>query len=137
MDMAEPKQDMKLVHFTAKQLASALLQAIALANGASADDMKRWRMDMSKVHFHDASQGEIAWNDVQAIELYNAIMGENLAVPAMASEGYNKHYHTSDYDGGWVGTPMHDHRDNSAGGGGFAFAVYHPGTAMPQQPWAV
>lgn len=29
----------------------------------------------------------------------------------------------------------HDHRDNYTGG--FAFAVYHPGTALPQQPWAV
>lgn len=30
--------------------------------------------------------------------------------------------------------PIHDHRDNITGGG-FAFAVYHPGTALPQQPW--
>jgi hypothetical protein len=29
----------------------------------------------------------------------------------------------------------HDHRDNQHGG--FAFAVYHPGTALPQQPWAI
>jgi hypothetical protein len=31
--------------------------------------------------------------------------------------------------------PIHDHRDNF--NGGFAFSVYHPGTALPQQPWAV
>lgn len=29
--------------------------------------------------------------------------------------------------------PIHDHRDNHAGG--FAFATYHPGTSLPQQPW--
>jgi hypothetical protein len=31
--------------------------------------------------------------------------------------------------------PIHDHRDNF--NGGFAFATYHPGTALPQQPWAI
>lgn len=31
--------------------------------------------------------------------------------------------------------PIHDHRDNF--NGGFAFATYHPGTALPQQPWAL
>lgn len=30
---------------------------------------------------------------------------------------------------------VHDHRDNF--NGGYAFAVYHPGTALPQQPWAI
>jgi hypothetical protein len=29
------------------------------------------------------------------------------------------------------GLPIHDHRDNY--NGGFAFAVYHPGTGLPQQ----
>lgn len=29
--------------------------------------------------------------------------------------------------------PIHDHRDNF--NGGFAFAVYHPGTSLPQQKW--
>lgn len=29
----------------------------------------------------------------------------------------------------------HDHRDNFAGG--FCFSVYHPGTGLPQQPWAM
>lgn len=31
--------------------------------------------------------------------------------------------------------PLHDHRDNT--NGGFAFAVYHPGTSLPQKPWAL
>lgn len=30
---------------------------------------------------------------------------------------------------------LHDHRDNITGRG-FSFSVYHPGTALPQQPWA-
>lgn len=29
--------------------------------------------------------------------------------------------------------PIHDHRDNFHGG--FAFATYHPGTSLPQQPF--
>lgn len=31
---------------------------------------------------------------------------------------------------------IHDHRDNVTGAG-FAFAVYHPGTSLPAQPWSV
>lgn len=31
--------------------------------------------------------------------------------------------------------PNHDHRDNF--NGGFAFSVWHPGTALPQRPWAL
>lgn len=31
--------------------------------------------------------------------------------------------------------PIHDHRDNF--NGGYAFAVYHPGTGLPQQKWAI
>lgn len=31
--------------------------------------------------------------------------------------------------------PPHDHRDNQPQNGGFAFAVYAPGTALPQQAW--
>jgi len=31
---------------------------------------------------------------------------------------------------------IHDHRDNITGKG-FAFSVYHPGTSLPQQPWAI
>jgi hypothetical protein len=39
--------------------------------------------------------------------------------------------------GGMAGSlPIHDHRDNITGGG-FAFATYHPGTGLPQQPWAL
>lgn len=31
--------------------------------------------------------------------------------------------------------PPHDHRDNL--NGGFAFSTYHPGTSLPQMPWAL
>lgn len=40
----------------------------------------------------------------------------------------------------WIGPtdtlylPPHDHRDNY--NGGFSFAVYHPGTGIPQRPWS-
>lgn len=34
-----------------------------------------------------------------------------------------------------TGIKPHDHRDNF--NGGFAFSVYHPGTALPQMPWAL
>lgn len=43
-------------------------------------------------------------------------------------------YGVAQPDPGFV--PIHDHRDNITGGG-FAFAVYAPGTALPQQPWYV
>lgn len=36
----------------------------------------------------------------------------------------------------WIPLPVHDHRDNVTGGG-FAFAVYAPGTALPQQPFSI
>lgn len=31
--------------------------------------------------------------------------------------------------------PIHDHRDNA--NGGMSFSCYHPGTALPQQPWSI
>jgi hypothetical protein len=132
------REDLKLVRYTAKQLASGFLKALAAANGISDEELRQWRLDLTKVHFHDKSQAEIAWNDVQAIQMFNAIMGEDVPVPAMPTEGSNQHYHTSEYDGGWIpGMGPHDHRDGSPMYGGFAFAVYHPGTSLPQQPWAI
>ena len=137
--MDEKRSDLKLVQYTAKQLASNLLRQIALANGISAEEMKEWRTDLSKIlHFHDSSTTEIAWNDVQAISMFNAITGEEVPVPDTATEGYNRHYHTSEYDGGLIiGLGPHDHRSNDPSYGGVAFAVYHPGTALPQMPWAM
>ena len=135
--LGNPRDDVKFVRYTAKQLASNLLQTIAMANGYTAEEMKRWRLELSKVHFHDSSTSEIAWNDVQAIALFNAVMGENLPVPEVASQSYNKHYHTSEFDGGLaIGLGPHDHRD-AVTGGGYAFAVYHPGSAVPSMPWAI
>ena len=137
MATTSTSEDMKFVRYTAKQMASGLIKSIALAHGYTSEDLKRWRLELSKIHFHDSSGTEIAWNDVQAIQMWNAIMGEDVPVPAMASEGFNKHGHTSEFDGGLiVGLGPHDHRD-AVTGGGFAFAVYHNGTALPQQPWAI
>lgn len=46
------------------------------------------------------------------------------------TEGYNKHDHVNDFNGGAViGAGNHDHR--GAGYGGFSFATYHPGTKIP------
>jgi len=128
-----------IVQHTARQLSSALIRQIALAYGDTRDDMERYQGNLaSMMHFHDTSGTEIAWNDVQVISMYNAVMGENLPVPMMATEGYNRHYHTSEFDGGLVvGLGPHDHRSGDPGYGGFAFSIWHPGCALPQQPWAV
>ena len=36
-----------------------------------------------------------------------------------------------------MSVPPHDHRSNDPYNGGFAFATLHPGTGLPQQPWAI
>jgi hypothetical protein len=129
--------DAQLVLKTAAQLASGLIQAIVTAHGLSQTQANQLRHDRSMIHFHDNSTNGIAWNDVMAILMYNEATGENIPVPQVASEGYNQHGHTSPFDGGWIpGMGIHDHRDNVTGCG-FAFACYHPGTALPQQPWAI
>jgi hypothetical protein len=124
------------VHLTPKQLSSSLVRSLAAARKLDLAARLRLKSAAQLLHFHDASQGEISWNDVQAIQSYNEFTGENLQVPLAASEGYNQHGHTGPYDGGYIpGMGPHDHRDNF--NGGFAFAVYHPGTSIPQMPWAV
>ena len=133
--MTHEREDIQFIRFTAKQLASGLLRTIAAMQGTTAAEQQNWRMDIRNVHFHDASQSQIAFNDVQAIQMYNALTGENLTVPDQASEGYNQHYHTSDFDGGFIGTAAHNHYGPL--NGGYAFAVFAPGTAVPQQPFAV
>lgn len=131
------QDDAKLIAKSAKQLSSGLVNAIALTYGLSQTQLGQMRHSEQQVHFHDDSVNNIAWNDVQAILMYNEATGENLTVPAIASEGYNEHGHTSPFDGGWIpGMGIHDHRDNVTGCG-YAFAIYHPGTALSQQPWAV
>ena len=128
--------DEQLISLTARQLASGLIRAIRTARNIPMAEVKDWRIAEGKLHCHDASQGEIAWNDIMAIQFYNEHTAENIPVPLVATEGYNKHYHRSEYDGGYIpGMGPHDHRDNY--NGGFAFAVYHPGTKLPQMPWAV
>jgi hypothetical protein len=120
----------------AKQQASALFIAYAVAHGINLTDRANSRYEKSMVHFHDGSMTEIAWNDVEAIQMFNELTGDNIPVPFTASEGYNQHGHTGAYDGGFIpGMGPHDHRDNF--NGGFAFACYHPGTSIPQQPWSI
>ena len=137
--MDEKRSDLKLVQYTAKQLASNLLRQNRAGQWHLGRRDEGVAPDLSKIlHFHDSSTTEIAWNDVQAISMFNAITGEEIPVPDTATEGHNRHYHTSEYDGGLIiGLGPHDHRSNDPSYGGFAFAVYHPGTALPQMPWAM
>ena len=119
------RADLKLVQYTAKQLSSSMFRQLALAQGISGEDMESWRMPLERAHFHDGSMGAIAWNDVQAIQLFNQMMGFDIPVPEVATEGYNQHYHTSPCDGGvLLGTlGPHDHRSNDPNHGGFAFGT--------------
>jgi hypothetical protein len=125
-----------LIQLNARQVASSLVQARAAAMGVTTDQTREWRIEASQLHFHDDSTTEIAWNDVEAITMFNEHSGESIPVPLMASEGYSSHGHTGPYDGGYVsGLGPHDHRDNY--NGGFCFAILHSGTSLPQQPWSV
>lgn len=129
-----PHQEGGLI--TPLQAASGLMKAAFLALEFTGDDKLRETIPYSFLHFHDDSGAPIAWNDVQAIMFFNQVYNADLQVPLTATEGYNQHGHSSQYDGGWVpGRGIHDHRDNA--NGGFAFAVYHPGTSLPQQPFAL
>ncbi len=121
----------------AQQLASGLVQAYFLAMEADQNDKDRATVPLSAIHFHDASSSPIAWNDVQAILYANEKLHLNLPVPLTATEGNNQHYHSSPYDGGYIGVIPHSHQGNLPGQGGFAFAVFHPGTALPSQPFAL
>lgn len=124
------------VLMTPKQLASSLMRIYFAAMGVSAHEQARWQIDHSRLHFHDGSQAEIAWNDVQAVRQFNELTGLELPIPAAATEAYNRHGHTSEYDGGYIpGSGPHDHRDTLHGG--FAFAVYHPGTDLPMHHFAL
>lgn len=122
--------------FIGRQLSSRLMKAIQAMRQLSDDDLSMLLAVASWNHFHDGMQSPIAWNDVQAINYYNEFSADitNLVVPDAPTEGYNKHYHTSEYDGGYLpGLGVHDHRDNNHGG--FCYAVFHPATAVPQLPW--
>jgi len=124
------------VLMTAKQLGSALVRAVNLANGIAEADQGDRMIDLSKLHFHDDSTAQIVFNDVQAIKQLNALTGDNIPVPLVATEGYNAHGHSSPYDGGWIpGRGVHSHTSNFDGG--FAFAILHPGSRVPQQPWSI
>lgn len=124
------------VLMTAKQLGSALVRAVNLANGITEADQGDRMVDLSKLHFHDDSTAQIVFNDVQAIKQLNALTGDNIPVPLVATEGYNSHGHTSLYDGGAIpGRGVHSHTSNFDGG--FAFAILHPGTRQAQSPYPI
>lgn len=107
-------------------------------------------------HWHSpTSGGELVWNNVQWVNRINAIIREinktiderffgvfngdkdhipYLEVPINPTHGYNEHHHTSFADGGLIfGGGLHDHR--STANGGFAYAVYHPGTSLPSMAY--
>lgn len=51
-------------------------------------------------------------------------------------QAYNVHTHKNNFDGGFLaGAGNHDHR--GVGHGGFAFAVYHPGTSVPLRSYKI
>jgi hypothetical protein len=95
-------------------------------------------LDISLLHQHDGSMMEIAWNDVQAILNENRIVRNNEApliqVPDEASEGYNQHHHTSQYDGGTI-FGMGPHCHTGPRDGNFCFSVFYPSTMAPLMAW--
>lgn len=111
---------------------------------------------MADLHGHTPSEfGEIVFNNVAWANRLNALIREinrtvdlrfngqgtvgtdhipYIATPANPTIGWNRHGHTSPYDGGkLIGAGMHDHRDNREGG--FAYSVYHPGTSLPSHAY--
>jgi hypothetical protein len=100
-------------------------------------------------HWHSPDTGgELAWNDIDLAKRYNEFIkllkaakigGEHihyLKTPVLPSRGFNKHHHTSFADGGAIfGAGIHTHLGNLDGG--YAFAVYHPGTTIPLLPFEV
>ena len=129
----------QLIRKHADFVASVTEQLQRKAAGISDADADDVYMLASLVHFHDGGMGQIAWNDVQAAQYKNRYLRKGrdalLKVEASASEGYNQHHHTSEFDGGIIPGVMgnHDHRDNAHGG--FAFAVFHPATKVPHAVW--
>lgn len=120
---------------TAKQRASALMQAWFAAHGVTPDEQMHQMVNRLLLHFHDDSHTGIAWNDVQSIMMRNEATGDDMPVPLVANEGYNQHAHSGPYDGGYIGLQVHQHTNSF--NGGLAFACYHPGTSLPQQPWGI
>jgi hypothetical protein len=135
----------KVIKVTDEQAASALIKALLRYMQQEDIDIEGpngemlLTTDASKIHFHDGSDAPIAFNDVQAIKSYNDHFlndgSPKMPVPDTPTEGYNQHHHTSEFDGGFIpgAQGIHDHRDNDHGG--FAFAVFHPATDVPQAPW--
>lgn len=119
-----------------QQLASYLMQTLMLLNDANDQNMDGAVVPLSALHWHDDATCNIAWNNVQSVIYYNRLTGASVPVPLTATEGYNKHGHSSEMDGGYIpGRGIHNHSSNFDGG--LAFAVFHPGTGLPQQRFAI
>ena len=128
------------VRLTNEQLSSKLIEALSERRDESLDTLRdKLSINTDTLQQHDKSHIPIAWNDVQAIRNFNKYILRNtgalLKVPETATEGYNQHYHTSEFDGGVLpgAKGIHNHLDNV--NGGFAFAVFHPGTEVPIAKW--
>jgi hypothetical protein len=127
---------LSLVRRNSRQISSGLMRAFAASHGMGIEQRRDSRYPKDLIHFHDGSTNGIAFNDVDAIQMYNELTGDNIPVPFTATESYNEHHHAGFGDGGYIpGMGPHDHRDNF--NGGFAFACYHPGTSIPGMPWAM
>jgi hypothetical protein len=126
----------KLVRLTAEALATNIAQLIRSVNGDDDETAaQHYHMLLSMMHQHDGRQPSIAWNDVQAVVGYNKMTrGSKIEVPATATEGYNLHHHTSDYDGGAIAGVRGQHCHTRPEEGGFAFATWAP-TGPRQKPW--
>jgi hypothetical protein len=129
-----------LIRKHSQLLSSPLSVAIRAADDIS-DAYARDNVSMSLtlMHFHGGDSPEIAFNDVEAIQLSNTFTREGripLKVPAYPTAAYNVHHHTSEYDGGVVSTGgAHSHIDNKSGG--FCFSIFAPsvGGGVPMADW--
>ena len=107
------------------------IQAIRWLNG----EIYRHNFNLVKQHNPDWSiddvfaatpQDPIKWALKQMLVPYVYPMDGN----GYPVQGYNQHDHTNEFFGGAIiGAGAHDHR--GVGYGGYAFAVYHPGTRIP------
>lgn len=71
-------------------------------------------------------------NGTRGIPLYSVVQVTYIGPDADDLPAFLFNYQVMDSN---LPITPHDHRDNF--NGGFAFACYHPGTGLPQQPWAV
>ncbi|MCK9279264.1 MAG: hypothetical protein M0P71_01360 [Melioribacteraceae bacterium] len=128
-----------LIRKHSQLLSSPVSVGIRVADGIS-DEFASENISMSLdlMHFHGGDSPEIAFNDVRAAQLVNMFLREGkkaVAVPAYPTAGYNRHTHTSDYDGGILGGARGVHSHLDAQHGGFAYAIFFPSIGIPMADW--